>query len=57
MKVIVDNKFNLTVNVKYTFHRLENIVEKGEKSAFSFTMFSKGLFLSITENMDCVVKK
>ena len=61
MKAFAGNKINVTQNLKFLLERIENIVGKGENACcqhfFPFpTMFSKGFFLKVVKNLDCVVK-
>ena len=34
LHVNLRDKFNLTKNIKYAFHRVENIVERGENAGY-----------------------
>ena len=55
MKALVDNKMNVTENIKSFLGMAENIMGKG---IFSFlTIFSKGFFFKVVKSQDCVRKE
>ena len=44
LKAFADDKLNVTQNVKYVFHRIENIVGKEENAVTSIFFFSHHVF-------------
>ena len=57
LKALAD-KINVTEKLKLNLGRAENILGKGEYAGYQHfpTIFSKGLYLSIINSRDCVVK-
>ena len=60
MKAFADDKLNVPQNIKFVFHKLENIVGEGENAGnqhfFPFpTVFPKP-FLSVIESWDDMVR-
>ena len=51
LKIFAKDWLDFTQNIKFVFHRQENIVGKGENAGYQFSpfpiMFSKGRFLRL----------
>ena len=61
LKTLADNKINFNKQMKFVLGRVENIMGKRENVRYPHfllipMMFSKGLFLKVVKNWDCVVK-
>ena len=59
-KALADDKSNVTQNIKVVFHRIENIMGKGENAGYQHlpffsTMFSKGFFLQCFKSHHYVI--
>ena len=60
LRTLADDKLNVTQNIKFVFHRTENIVEMGENTGCKHLLlfpqcFQKYIFFRVIETGECIV--